>query len=64
VVSGAAHTAASIPPEGLSGLDPRWSRLVTATDTDGVNRTWHVLDNGVGGSTQAAHHVDEEAVVF
>ena len=45
-MTGAAHIAASIPPEGLPGLDPGWSRLVTATDTDGVNRTWHVLDNG------------------
>ncbi|MBC8091265.1 MAG: alpha/beta fold hydrolase, partial [Pseudonocardia sp.] len=39
-------TAASLPPV-LDGLDPTWSRLVTATDGDGVERTWHVLDNGV-----------------
>jgi acyl-coenzyme A synthetase/AMP-(fatty) acid ligase/pimeloyl-ACP methyl ester carboxylesterase len=44
-----AHTrtaAASLPPAGLPGLRPNWSRLVTATDDDGVERTWHVLDNG------------------
>ena len=45
-MSRAAHTAASTPPEGLPGLDPSWSRLVTASDTDGISRTWHVLDNG------------------
>jgi acyl-coenzyme A synthetase/AMP-(fatty) acid ligase/pimeloyl-ACP methyl ester carboxylesterase len=45
-VSGAAPTAATLPPEGLPGLDPSWSRLVAATDTDGISRTWHVLDNG------------------
>jgi len=38
-------SGASTPPEGLPGLDPSWSRLVTAPDTDGVSRTWHVLDN-------------------
>ncbi|QNN55137.1 alpha/beta fold hydrolase [Nocardioides mesophilus] len=31
----------------LPGLDPAWSRVVTAPDADGVARTWHVLDNGV-----------------
>jgi olefin beta-lactone synthetase len=36
---------ASLPP-ALPGLDPGWSRLVTAEDVDGVVRTWHVLDNG------------------
>lgn len=39
-------TAATLPPPS-PGLDPAWSRLVTATDGDGVERTWHVLDNGV-----------------
>ena len=39
--------AASVPPAGLPGLRPSWSRLVTATDHGGVARTWHVLDNGV-----------------
>ncbi len=38
--------AASLPPPGLPGLDPGWSRLVTAADADGQQRTWHVLDTG------------------
>ncbi len=32
---------------GMPGVDPAWSRLVRASDADGVPRTWHVLDNGV-----------------
>ncbi|RZS91277.1 acyl-CoA synthetase (AMP-forming)/AMP-acid ligase II [Motilibacter rhizosphaerae] len=32
-------------PAGLPGLDPAWSRAVRALDADGVERTWHVLDN-------------------
>lgn len=32
---------ASLPPRGLPGLDPAFSRLVEA-----ASRTWHVLDNG------------------
>ena len=36
---------AQLPPAGLPGLDSSWSRLVTAVDADGVERTWHVLDN-------------------
>jgi acyl-CoA synthetase (AMP-forming)/AMP-acid ligase II/pimeloyl-ACP methyl ester carboxylesterase len=39
--------AAGKPPVGLAGLDPKWSRLISATDTDGIDRTWHVLDNRV-----------------
>ncbi|RMB62009.1 alpha/beta fold hydrolase [Tessaracoccus antarcticus] len=31
-------------PGPLPGLDPAWSRHVTATDADGVERRWHVLD--------------------
>ena len=42
---------ASLPPAGLPGLDPAWSRLVTAADADGVDRTWHVLDNGAEPAT-------------
>ena len=38
----------SLPPTGLSGLDPAWSREVTAVDSTGVSRTWHVLDSGSG----------------
>jgi acyl-coenzyme A synthetase/AMP-(fatty) acid ligase/pimeloyl-ACP methyl ester carboxylesterase len=37
-------TPAGLPPAGLPGLDPRWSRLVRALDADGRERTWHVLD--------------------
>lgn len=35
---------ADLAPAGLPGLDPRWSRRVTADDAQGVARTWHVLD--------------------
>jgi olefin beta-lactone synthetase len=35
------------PPERLPGLDPAWSRQVTAPDAEGVDRTWHLLDNQV-----------------
>ncbi|MDX6573855.1 MAG: cis-3-alkyl-4-acyloxetan-2-one decarboxylase / olefin beta-lactone synthetase, partial [Gaiellales bacterium] len=39
----------SVLPAGLElpGLDPAWSRTVTAADAEGIPRTWHVLDNGV-----------------
>ncbi len=39
--------AQSLPPSGLPGLDPAWSRLVTTVDLDEGDRTWHVLDNRV-----------------
>ena len=32
---------------GMPGVDPAWSRLVQAKDSESVPRTWHVLDNGV-----------------
>lgn len=35
-----------MPPAGLDGVDPSWSRLVRVPATDGVGRTWHLLDNG------------------
>ena len=38
---------ATLPPAGLPGLDPGWSRLVPVTDADGAERTFHVLDNRV-----------------
>ena len=31
----------------MPGLDPAWSRVVSALDLEGVERSWHVLDNGV-----------------
>ncbi len=36
---------AELPPD-LPGLDPAWSRLVSAVDADGTKRCWHVLDRG------------------
>jgi cis-3-alkyl-4-acyloxetan-2-one decarboxylase / olefin beta-lactone synthetase len=38
---------AELPPDGLPGLDPQWSRLVETPNLDGVGRTWHILDNQV-----------------
>ena len=35
---------AQLPPAGLPGLRPEWSRLVEAVDAAGTTRTWHVLD--------------------
>ena len=32
---------------GMPGVDAAWSRLVQASDADGIPRTWHVLDNGL-----------------
>jgi acyl-coenzyme A synthetase/AMP-(fatty) acid ligase/pimeloyl-ACP methyl ester carboxylesterase len=39
---------ATLPPAGLDGLDPSWSRLVTvpAGGAEQVDRTWHLLDTG------------------
>ena len=42
-----ATAPASLPPDGLPGLDPAWSRLVDFVDADGVPRQLHVLDSGV-----------------
>lgn len=41
---------ARLPPRPLPGLDPAWSRLVRARDADGVERGWHVLDNGAAAA--------------
>ena len=46
-MTGPLAAAARTPPDGLDGLDPAWSRLVRVPGTDGVGRTWHLLDNGV-----------------
>ncbi|WP_432546514.1 alpha/beta fold hydrolase [Kineococcus sp. SYSU DK004] len=35
---------AGLPPAGLPGWRPEWSRLVSAPDASGTERTWHVLD--------------------
>ncbi|WP_425393443.1 alpha/beta fold hydrolase [Agrococcus lahaulensis] len=40
---------AALPPTGLPGLDPDWSRLVAVPGAGadaGRTRTWHVLDTG------------------
>ena len=40
---------ASPPPAGLSGLDPRWSRIVAVPGRgldEGLVREWHCLDTG------------------
>jgi len=39
--------SAQLAPQGLPGLRPEWSRLVSVTDAGGVSRAWHVLDNRV-----------------
>lgn len=46
-MTGGPTAPASLPPAGLPGLDPAWSRLVTTPRLDRDGRTWHVLDNGV-----------------
>ena len=39
---------AALPPTGLAGLDPEWSRLVDVTESGGAGERhdWHLLDNG------------------
>ncbi len=37
---------ATLPPPGLPGLEPSWSRLADVVDADGITRTFHVLDAG------------------
>jgi len=46
-VTGGVAAPASLPPPGLPGLDPSWSRLVTVPEIDDAGRTFHVLDNRV-----------------
>ena len=36
------------PASQLPGLDRAWSRRLTAPDGDGIDRSWHVLDNRAG----------------
>jgi olefin beta-lactone synthetase len=35
----------------LPGLDPSWSRFLTVPDAQGIERQWHVLDNGAAATT-------------
>lgn len=44
--------AARLPPPNLPGLDPDWSRLVTAPDHTGTPRTWHLLDHRAGDPSE------------
>lgn len=46
-MSHGATAPATLPPPGLSGLDPSWSRLVEVPGLDRAGRTFHVLDNGI-----------------
>jgi olefin beta-lactone synthetase len=42
---------ATLPPSGLPGLDPAWSRLVA----DSRGHTWHVLDHGTADVDSPGH---------
>lgn len=49
---------AGLPLPDLPGLDPAWSRTVTAPDAGGRARVWHLLDNGaepVRGTVLCVH---------
>ncbi len=48
---------ATVPPPGLPGLAPAWSRLVEVPDLDGITRTFHVLDSWSG-----THGIDSAGV--
>ena len=48
------HEPATLPPPGLAGLDPAWSRLVDGEDAEGAWRTWHVLDTAATDIAAAA----------
>ena len=44
--AGGATSPATVPPAGLNGLDPAFSRVVRAPEAGtSVDRGWHVLDN-------------------
>lgn len=49
-MTGGPASPAALPPKGLPGLDPDWSRLV-ATPLLDDGRTWHLLDNRVEDPT-------------
>ncbi len=49
MVARAGIEPATLPAQGLPGLDPTWSRIVTARDGDGVPRAWHLLDSHADG---------------
>ncbi|MDO5735288.1 MAG: alpha/beta fold hydrolase [Propionibacteriaceae bacterium] len=41
-------------PPTLPGLNPDWSRHVTAPDAEGVDRVWHILDTAPGDGAPAS----------
>ena len=49
-MSSARNRVAAIPPAGLPGLRPEWSRLVEVRDAAGQTHTWHVLDSDPSGT--------------
>ncbi|MCH8043843.1 MAG: alpha/beta fold hydrolase, partial [Planctomycetes bacterium] len=51
MVTAGPTSPATLPPPGLVGLQPQWSRLVKTPGLDEVGRTWHVLDNQVVDAT-------------
>ena len=55
LVTSGVTAPATLPPPGLAGLDPAWSRLVTRSRSRRVGRTFHLLDNGV--ADRRAHAV-------
>lgn len=46
---------ARVPPPGLPGLDPSWSRIVQAPDFTGVVRSWHLLDSHASSAPGYEH---------
>lgn len=42
---------------GLPGLNTAWSRFVTARDSQGIQRTWHVLDTAAADSDASVRTV-------
>lgn len=44
---------ASLPPAGITGLEPEWSRLIHVPGIDASGRTWHVLDTWAARSDDA-----------
>ncbi len=56
--------AARLPPPGLAGLDPAWSRLVTVAGPDGVAHSWHVLDSDAGPSSGSSDATAETRVTL
>ena len=45
-------TSSLLTPDltGLPGFDPAWSRVLRVADPEGIERSWHYLDNGASPS--------------